>query len=221
MNNNGNGDSRLWVRAYDWVKSGIFSGGLEDGAPLSENMLAQEIKISRTPIREALRKLAQDGYITLVPGKGAFVSSVSVDDVREVYEIRKLLEPYAARTAVYRIPASYIEEVERKWRETESILTDGHEINWSSVATLDVSFHSSLTRYTANGRLRDTMLPYNAQIERFQLLSAKSLSNLMETTKQHLNLIECIKKKDGDELANQLLQHIISSEENVMKLYVP
>jgi DNA-binding GntR family transcriptional regulator len=221
VNINGINDKRLWVKAYDWVKENLFSGTLEEGAPLSENMLAQEVKISRTPIREALRQLAQDGFITLVPGKGAFVSSTTIDDVREIYEIRRLLEPYAARTAVYRIPDSYIDEIEEKWKETVSNLTDGRNINLSDVAALDMSFHSALIRYTANGRLRDAMQPYNAQIERFQLLSAKSLSNLMETTKQHLNLIECIRRRDGDELACQLLSHIISSEENVMKLYLP
>jgi DNA-binding GntR family transcriptional regulator len=218
---NGIGDKRLWVKAYDWVKESIFSGKLEEGLPLSENMLAQEVKMSRTPIREALRKLAQDGFVMLVPGKGAIVSATSIDDVREIYEIRRLLEPYAARTAVYRIPDGFIDEIEEKWEDTVSKLRDGCEINLSDVAALDMSFHSSLIRYTANGRLRDAMLPYNAQIERFQLLSAKSLSNLMETTKQHLNLIECIRKRDGDELACQLLKHIISSEENVMRLYLP
>jgi DNA-binding GntR family transcriptional regulator len=221
VNLNGINDKRLWVKAYDWVKKSVFNGDLEEGAPLSENMLAQEVEISRTPIREALRKLAQDGFIVLVPGKGAFVSSVTVDDVREIYEIRKLLEPYAARTAVYRIPGSYLDEIEEKWKDVITNLTEGRDINLSDVAALDMSFHSALIRYTANGRLRDAMLPYNAQIERFQLLSAKSLSNLLETTKQHLNLIKCIRKRDGDELACQLLEHIISSESNVMKLYLP
>ncbi|MDR0652535.1 MAG: GntR family transcriptional regulator, partial [Synergistaceae bacterium] len=66
-------DNRLWLKVYEWIKGGIFSGALADGTPLSENMLAQETGISRTPIREALRVLAQDGFVVLVPGKGAFV----------------------------------------------------------------------------------------------------------------------------------------------------
>ncbi|MDR3254309.1 MAG: GntR family transcriptional regulator [Synergistaceae bacterium] len=212
-------DSRLWTKAYEWVKDSVLNGGLEDGEPLSESRLATLVNISRTPIREAFRALARDGYVNLIPGKGAFVSAISVEDVKEIYEVRKLLEPFAARSAVRYIPEALIAEIEDRWREKETKLKDGREVSLREIAALDMEFHAAITKYTQNERIRNILSPYNAQIERFQLLSAKSLSNLFDTIGQHLDLVERIKKRDGGEIACLLLKHIESSEENILRLY--
>ncbi|GHS88926.1 GntR family transcriptional regulator [Synergistales bacterium] len=214
-------NDRLWIKAYDWIKKEIFNGSLKEGMPLSESMLAQEVKISRTPIREALSVLERHGYVTLVSGKGAFVSSISMDVVREIYEIRRLLEPYAARTAIYHIPDDLLDSAEKNWLRIQSLIENGIEVNWPGVASLDKDLHVMVTMHTANRHIRDILLPYNAQMERFQLLSAKALANVEETTRQHLSIIACIKKKDENELAELLLEHIISSENNIRKLYSP
>lgn len=212
-------DNRLWTKAYKWVKDSVLNGDLEDGEPLSESRLAMLVNISRTPIREAFRALARDGYVKLIPGKGAFVSAISMEDVKEIYVVRKLLEPFAARSAVRYIPESVLAEIEDRWREKETKLRDGHEVGLREIAALDMEFHSVITKYSQNGRIRKILSPYHAQIERFQLLSAKSLSNLFDTIGQHIDLVECIKKRDSDEIANLLLRHIKSSEENIMRLY--
>ena len=97
-------DKAVWIKAYDWIKDGVDAGRLKMGEPLPETWLANEVGVSRTPVREALRVLEQDGYIKIVPLKGAFVSEISLEDVREIYDIRKLLEPFAALTAANRMP---------------------------------------------------------------------------------------------------------------------
>ncbi|MDR2529370.1 MAG: GntR family transcriptional regulator [Synergistaceae bacterium] len=218
---NGAEDNKLWVKAYEWVKNGIFNGSLNEGMPLSEGMMARKINISRTPIREALRILERDGYVSLVPGKGAFISSVSMEVVREIYEIRRLLEPYAARTAVRRIPENLLREAEEQWLKIQATLEKGGKIDWPKIASLDKDLHIMITAHTANGQIRNILLPYNARVERFQLLSAIALSNLRETVQQHLDIIACIKARDENELAELLLEHIISSEKNIRRLYSP
>jgi DNA-binding GntR family transcriptional regulator len=214
-------DNRLWLKVYEWIKSGIFNGVLADGVPLSENMLAQETGISRTPIREALRVLAQDGFVTLVPGRGAFVAEITLESIREIYEVRRLLEPIAARTAVMRIPDDYLDRVASKWFEIRYMIDERHPVKWEDIAELDKEFHLMITTNAANRRIRDILVPYAAQVERFQLMSAKALSNVEETARQHLQLIDCIRKRDGDELAGLMAEHIVSSEENVMKMFNP
>lgn len=104
-----------WVKAYNWIKEGIDSCALKMGEPLPETFIANETGVSRTPVREALRVLEQDGYIKIVPLKGAFVSEISLEDVREIYDIRKLLEPFAALSAANRIPDSEIKEMSAEW----------------------------------------------------------------------------------------------------------
>ncbi|MDR1651276.1 MAG: GntR family transcriptional regulator [Synergistaceae bacterium] len=214
-------DNRLWLKVYEWIKSGVFSGALAGGEPLSESMLAQETGISRTPIREALRVLARDGFVTLVPGKGAFVAEITLESIREIYEVRRLLEPYAARTAVMRILDDYLDRAASKWREIKSMINERRPVEWGEIADLDREFHLMITTNAANRRIRDILIPYAAQVERFQLMSAKALSDVGETARQHLQLIDCIRRRDGDELAGLMLEHIVSSEENVMKIFVP
>jgi len=212
-------DNRLWVTAYKWIKDAIDSGVLRSGEPLSENRLSQEIEISRTPIREALRVLAQEGYIKIVPAKGAFVSEISLEDVKEIYDIRKLLEPFAALSAVQRVPEEDILALENDWHGIKKRVSRGESVPWSEVAAIDKRFHFTLIKYSTNKRIQQILSSYHAQIERFQSLSAQSLANVEDTVNQHLDLISCLKKRDGKELSDSLYEHIVKSEANVLKDY--
>lgn len=114
-------DNRLWVKAYNWIKNAIDDGYLKVGEPLSENRLSKEIGVSRTPVREALRALTQEGYVDIVPGRGAFVSELSLEDAKEIYDIRRLLDPFAALSAIQRIPDDEIGALEKAWRDIQVI----------------------------------------------------------------------------------------------------
>ncbi|MFA0888420.1 MAG: GntR family transcriptional regulator [Synergistales bacterium] len=212
-------DNRLWVRAYKWIKDAIDGGVLKTGEPLSENRLSQEIEISRTPIREALRVLAQEGYVRIVPAKGAFVSEVSLEDLKEIYDIRKLLEPFAAVSAVHRVPEAEIRALENEWHDIQGRVAKGESVPWSDLAAIDQRFHFTLIRHSTNKRIQQILFSYHAQIERFQSLSAKSLANVEDTVRQHIELIACLKERNGKLLSERLYEHIVKSEENVLKDY--
>lgn len=212
-------DNRLWVTAYKWIKDAIESGGLKPGEPLGENRLSREIEISRTPIREALRVLAQEGYVRIVPAKGAFVSEISLEDVKEIYDIRKLLEPFAALSAVTRVPDEEIRALEADWKGLLDRVAGGEAVPWPDVAAVDQRFHFTLVQYSTNKRIQQILSSYHSQIERFQSLSAKSLANVEATVRQHMELIACLKERDGKALSGKLYEHIARSEENVLKDY--
>jgi len=212
-------DNRLWVTAYNWIKDAIDSGILKAGEPLSENRLSREIEISRTPIREALRVLAQEGYVRIVPAKGAFVSEISLEDVKEIYDIRKLLEPFAALSAVTRVPEEEILALENDWKDIQARVAKGETVPWSEVAAIDQRFHFTLIQHSTNKRVQQILSSYHAQIERFQSISAKSLANIADTVHQHLELIACLNERDGRKLSERLYDHIVKSEENVLKDY--
>jgi GntR family transcriptional regulator, rspAB operon transcriptional repressor len=216
---NASKDNRLWVTAYKWIKESIDSGYLTTSEPLSENRLAQEIKISRTPIRHALLVLEQEDYIRMVPGKGAFVSEISRDDLKEIYDIRKLLEPFAALSAVHRVPEEEILALENEWKSIQDRVSKGEVVPWSEVAAIDQRFHFTLIRYSTNRRIQQILSSYHAQIERYQSLSAQSLANIQNTVSQHFELIACLKQRNEKELSARLYEHIVSSEENVLKDY--
>ncbi|MPN25875.1 HTH-type transcriptional repressor RspR [bioreactor metagenome] len=188
------------------------------GTPLPENLLAREIGVSRTPIREALRSLEQDGYVKIIPQKGAFVSEISLEDLKEIYDIRKLLEPFAALSAVNRIPEEEIDEMEKGWKALKKAALAG-EVDLTRVSEMDLLLHLTITKYATNKRIGAIITTYHAQIKRFQKLSAQSLSNIHETIGQHLEILEKLRERDARELSSLLYEHIAKSESNIMKDY--
>ncbi len=214
---NGNGRAS-WAKAYAWIREAIESGQIVMGSPLPENQLAKEIGVSRTPIREALRCLEQDGYVTIIPQKGAFVSRISLEDLKEIYDIRKLLEPFAALTAVNRIPEEKIDEMEKDWKALKKAASSG-EVDLSKVSEMDYRTHMTITDYGTNKRIGAIIANYHAQIQLFQRLSAQSLANIFETIDQHLEILETLRERDAKGLSNLLYEHIGKSENNIMKDY--
>lgn len=206
--------------AYEWIKEAILDDRLKEGEPLSENRLAAEIQVSRTPIREALRNLEQDGFVRLVPGKGAFVAGISIEDLKEVYDIRILLEPLAARTAIDRIPSEEIEEAEARWKELQNRILRGELVTPEEINKEDRHLHEMITDYSSNNRLKQILLTLHAQIERFQLLSAESLGNPADSVAEHLEIIECLKHRDKEEIQALLAKHIQLSEDYILKKYL-
>lgn len=218
VTNRNNGKSS-WIRAYNWIKDAIESGELEIGTPLSENYLAEKIGVSRTPIREALRFLEQDGFVTIVPTKGAFVSEISLEDVKEIYDIRKLLEPFASLSAVSRVPEEEIDSMENGWNEIKKKVEEGIHIQWSQISEMDYCLHFAIIKYSVNRRVSAILSSYHSQIKRFQLLSAESLADLKNTIDQHVDLLECLRERDSKKFAERLYEHIVKSEENILKDY--
>jgi len=212
-------DKASWIRVYEWIRNGIEDGLLAVGDPLPENMLAKETGVSRTPVREALRRLEQDGYVKIIPRKGAFVSDISLEDLKEIYDIRKLLEPFAALSAVNRIPDSVIDEMEKDWKALKKVADIGGDIDLSKVSDMDLAFHMTITKYSTNKRIESIMSTYHTQIRRFQRLAAKSLSNIQDTIGQHLEILAVLRKRDGKLLSDLLYEHITKSEGNIMKDY--
>lgn len=212
-------DKSSWLRAYNWIKYAIESGELEMGAPLPENYLAEKIGVSRTPVREALRFLEQDGFVTIVPTKGAFVSEISLEDVKEIYDIRKLLEPFASLSAVNRVPEEEIDLMEKGWIEIQKMVDEGNLIDWNQISDMDYCLHFTIIKYSINKRISTILSSYHSQIKRFQLLSAESLADVKNTIKQHVDLLECLRERDSKKFSTQLHEHIVKSEDNILKDY--
>ncbi|MEG1799620.1 MAG: GntR family transcriptional regulator [Synergistaceae bacterium] len=205
--------------AYEWIRNAIETCKIAMGTPLPENQLSKEIGVSRTPIREALRCLEQDGYVRIIPQKGAFVSEISLEDLKEIYDIRKLLEPFAALSAVNRIPEAEIDEMEKGWNMLRKVANSGGEIDFSKVSDMDLQLHMTITKYATNKRIGGIITSYHAQIKRFQKLSALSLSDINNTIGQHLEILAKLRERDAKGLSALLYDHIAKSENNIMKDY--
>lgn len=210
-------DNRRWRKAYDWIKDAIDGGRYEMGAPLRENELAKEIGISRTPIREALRRLEEDNYVKITPLKGAVVSEISSEDIREIYEIRKLLEPFAGLSTARLMPDSVIGKLEKKWKTFYKNVKAGRVPDLSIVSGMDLETHMTMLHYSNNKHLTDIIASYHSQIQRLQRLSAQYLANIDETVREHLELLACLREHDPKKFRDLLYEHIAASEANIMR----
>ena len=109
------------VIAYEALKKRIINNSLKPGNPLNERVLSEELRISKTPIREAFQQLEQEGFVENIPHKGSFVSTISVQDIREIFEVREILECAAARGSALKGEPDKLETMKRRLRSIEKL----------------------------------------------------------------------------------------------------
>lgn len=194
------------------IREAIINGSLQPRERLMEIQLAEELGVSRTPVREALRKLELEGFIVMVPRKGAYVSDLSMKDIADVFEIRAALEGLAAALAAERITDEELEEMERLLVEKgEAIKHD--DIN--KLVEVDTKFHETMYKASRNGRLGSIISNLREQIQRFRLTSLSVPGRKRESLHEHRGIVEAIQARDM-QLARHLAQEHIENAENVL-----
>lgn len=202
-------------KAYEQIKEAIVWAKFKPGECLSENMLARVLEMSRTPVREALKELSREGLVEILPGRGAFVKGVSLKDLKDVYELRGVLECLAAQTAIANITDEEIAGMKEVWL---AVLADNRweKVAWERISKLDNQFHNMIINKSDNFLLRDFMALVNQKILLYQQLSAQALGDVEDTVRQHLEIIDLIKARDIEKLIPTLAGHIEKAARNVI-----
>lgn len=203
------------ARVYKHIRDGILSGKYKRGEELREQSLGDELGVSRTPVREALRQLDLEGLISIIPNKGAFVEGVSVEDIRDIYEIRALLEGLCAKWAAVNITEEELAEME------ENIyLTQFHEQKGNSkqLVLLDNRFHELLYEASKSKELMKVLKEYHEYVGRVRSVTLGETARAKNSTMEHRQICEAIKNHDADLAQKCAKQHIINSKENMEKL---
>src|SRR5690606_1292185 len=149
----------------------IISGHLKPGERLMEIQLAEELGVSRTPVREAIRMLELEGFVVMMPRKGAYVADISIKDIASVFEIRGALEGLAAELAAERASDDHIERLERLLVELAGCV-ETHQVE--RFVELDTEFHATVYEASRNDRLAPIVNLLREQIQRFR---TRTLSN--------------------------------------------
>jgi DNA-binding GntR family transcriptional regulator len=194
------------------IREAIKNGILQPRERLMEIQLADELGVSRTPVREALRKLELEGFIVMVPRKGAYVSDLTMKDVADVFEIRAALEGLAGALAAERITEEELEAMERM------LVEKGEAISHNDIDKLveaDTKFHEAMYMASRNERLSNIISNLREQIQRFRLTSLSVPGRREDSLKEHREILEAIQARDI-QLAKQLAQEHIENAENVL-----
>lgn len=194
------------------IREAIINGTLKPRERLMEIQLAEELGVSRTPVREALRKLELEGFIVMVPRKGAYVADLSFKDIADVFEIRAALEALAAGLAAERITDEELEEMERLLVEkAEAIAANDME----KLVAVDTRFHDTLYRASRNERLYNIISNLREQIQRFRTTSLAYPGRMKQSLEEHRGIVEALQARDV-QLARNLAQEHIENAENSM-----
>lgn len=204
----------LATQAYQQVRKSILRGKLNPGEALSENRLAEELGMSRTPVREALQILARDGIVEMVPTRGYFVPRWSMDDVRELFELRESLEGMACRCAASRATDVEIEEFERLCGEYE------RAEDWEAWAQTGTEFHNRIFAAARNSRLVNFLESLKSQIILTRQSGLRKVPGRRdEAIQEHRAILNAIKARDPDQAEQQARAHVRLSHEATLRSF--
>lgn len=197
----------LETQVYAVVKEAVLSLKLPPGALLVEDELADQLGTSKTPVRNALVKLEQDGLVVRIPYKGTYVSDVSQQDAEEIFELRGVLEGLAARSAVPFLTDKEMAQAEAILVEADAVLAQG---NLSKASMLGEDFHKLVYKHATNQRLLLFLKMLDDQLRRLRLLSNSGLDRLKKSAGEHRRILEALRLRDESAVEAAFREHHLS-----------
>lgn len=190
---------------FNTLRQAILRGELKPGERLMEIQLANKLGVSRTPIREALRKLELEGLVNMVPRKGAEVADITEKSLRDVLEVRKALEELSVQLACEKITEEEIEELKLVAERFKDTLNDQ---DVTKIAEADVAFHDVIYTATDNQKLILLLNNLREQMYRYRVEYLKKEEAYPQLIAEHEELIDNISKRNKEEATRIMCEHI-------------
>jgi DNA-binding GntR family transcriptional regulator len=211
-------DSRLLREvAYERLQEGIRQADLQPGEPLSETRISRALGISRTPVREALQRLAKDGLVQVIPGRAVTVAAPSIQEVLDALHVRELLEPEMVRLAAEALSDAERETLQRLTQEMEQTARSGNRAGWSKA---DIQWHQELAETCPNRLLGQMVLQARNRMYSVGADNHVTDQYLIDGTLEHKEIIAAIAARDGEKACRLMLEHIRNVRENMFKRLV-
>lgn len=202
------GRKKLSQVAYEKIRAAILSNDYPQGTMLAEKQLCQLLGMSRTPIRQAIQMLADEGLLEVRDGVGTFVRGFSSKDIQDAYELRRVLEVLAIQTAAARFTDEELDELERLFRDMLDRLEHGGALSVDEYAATDWKLHDMIIRKCDNRYVKNAMGNIEATLKRYQGLSVRSMADAGVSLREHLDILEGIRRGDRERLTRLLEQHV-------------
>jgi DNA-binding GntR family transcriptional regulator len=198
---------------YRFIRTAILNGVLRPGTFLNQAELAEQIQVSRMPIRDAIGMLANEGLVRVVLHKGARVTHFSPADIQEIYAIRKVLEGYAIREAIPHIKNDLLETLEEINR---SIVRNSEEGDLDAMIKENERFHLLLYRSCRNKKLVELIESLWASYPKKFLWGVRGRAE--QVVSQHKEILEAVRRRDTDSAEKLIHDHLILSQEAIKKM---
>lgn len=202
-------------RVFHRIREDILSGKYLQNEELREKAIADELGVSRTPVREALRQLELEGLVTIIPNKGASVVGISSKDIQDIYEIRSLLEGLCAKWASANITAEQLDELDENIFLSEFHLQKQH---FEQVLELDNKFHDILYTASNSKMLNHVLSDFHHYVERVRKVTLGKSERAEKSIEEHKKIVEALRNRDAckaEKLANEHIMNTIQNMDSV------
>jgi DNA-binding GntR family transcriptional regulator len=196
-------------KAYNAIRGKILKLEFQPGEPLLEEKLSSMLKISRTPIREALNELLKEGLVARVEGKGSFVKALTVRDLIDLFQARVALEGCAANLAATNVDKKELEKFEKEFKELKKKKTDHDQIQSDYLLKIGRNFHLFIIKSSNNNKIQEIVLNLYDQIDIGRRYSTKdNLQREIKGIGEHLRIIAALKRGNGALAEEAMREHL-------------
>ena len=198
-------------KAYNTVRAGIIEGAHAPGSRITEQEIAASAGVSRTPVREALRRLEAEGLLRFVPNQGAFVTAWSDQDAEDIFELRAMLESHGIRLATVKASPDALRELRQLASRQVEEARSRQPGYLERIADLNQRFHEALHMAAGSARLRATLATLTNAPLVLQTFRDYENEDLSRSAHHHLEMVEAIEAGDGDWAASVMHSHIMAA----------
>ena len=202
----------LGGKVFQQLKNSILAGEFENGAELREIALAKKLGVSRTPVREALRQLEQEGLVEIYPNRGAYVKGITYKDVEDIFRIRARLEGLCAEMAVSSITHEQLDKLD------EIILLSKfyeEKKDMEHLLKMDSQFHEVLFESCGSKMLEHQLKDYHQYVQKARLRYLKRQERAKKSTQEHEEILLAIKDRDAKRADELATRHILNAIANI------
>jgi DNA-binding GntR family transcriptional regulator len=204
------------AEVYRILKHRIIEGSLAPGLPINEIDLASDLHVSKTPLREALRQLEREGFVTTTPGRGSMVSPITFQDIREIYEMREIIECCAAKRGALRCDEDEVRESKSQLEQMLGKNPDPDSFPWGE----EENVHRLIIRSVGNQKLLDTYMGILDHIIRIriQFLNRSARQRHEELIREHIHILDAFMDRDGEKAELAVQTHLRNAAAHFMGL---
>ena len=198
---------------FNTLRQAIITGEFAPGERLMEISLANRLGVSRTPVREAIRKLELEGLVIMIPRKGAQVARITEKNLRDVIEIRTVLEEFAAVLACERIDLSGLHDLRQAHEDFIRSVENGDILD---IVDKDETFHDTIFRATNNDRLISIINNLREQFYRYRMEYVKDIRQRSNLVEEHRELLDAISSRDSIKAKELMKTHLLNQQQEVI-----
>lgn len=207
-------DSSLADRIYDTLEKAILSGQIKLGQRLLETDLAEQLSVSRAPLREALRRLHFEGLATTIPRRGTYVLELARKDVIDLLQVRLRLECLAASLAAEHISDEELEQMSAALKRIQKKVSDHRRGGYPHY---DIDFHRAIVEASRNTKIIQIMTGMYRQLRLVRLVSGDKMSRAPQVLEEHSSIYQALERHDSRAAEKAMEAHLRASEKSILE----